>query len=141
MNPFDLPDLQFLAFYGVLFIAALVAAGRLRHRLRQPSDEPTEEAQRLDTYEIAYLFGGKQFTINAVIVRLVRDGVLAMDVMWRRLIRTSKPLPGDAADLERAVYAAVTQKWNRGVAPALDHLARIRAAQTAAAGTGTRGGR
>src|SRR5262245_24362028 len=108
MNPFDLPDLPFLAFYAVLFVAALVAAGLLRHRLCQPGDEPGEEALRLGTYEIAYLFGGKRLAIDAAIVRLVQDRALAMDVGWRRLKPGSERLAGKS-ELERAIHAAVAQ--------------------------------
>lgn len=109
MNPFGLPDLQFLAFYAALFVVALVAAGLLRFQLRQPSDEPSEEAARIGAYEMAYLFGGRRHAIDAVIARFVQDRVLALDAVWRRLTPGSEPLAQDASELERAVYEAVPQ--------------------------------
>ena len=135
MNPFDLPDKQFLAFYAVLFVLALVAAGWLRRRLLQPSDEPTGESLRIGPYEIAYLFGSKRLAIDAVITRLVHDRVLAVELGMRRVKLGPEPLkanhPGGAP-------FTPPRRAGKGVADTLARRGSWRD-QAAASGTGAPG--
>lgn len=66
-------------------------------------------APRLDTFEIAYLDGGKAKLTNTVITSLVYRGILKIGNVSGSIVRTGD-LPSDATELEKAVYEmAVSQ--------------------------------
>src|SRR5262249_28815318 len=100
MNPLDWRGPEFLAFYVVLFLAAVAVAFFLRRFLRLPGDEPSQEALELSPYEVAYLAGGEELAVNAAMARLVHEEVLAVDAVKRRLTRQSDQAPRDAGKLE-----------------------------------------
>src|SRR5262249_29648469 len=98
---------QFLAFYAMLFLAAVALAGVLRWSLRQPSDDPSPESLNLSPNEIAYLQGGELLAIDSAIARLVHEDALEVDSGNRKLKARGEELPGGASKLEAAVFAAV----------------------------------
>src|SRR5260370_20282838 len=106
MNPLDLQGPEFLGLYVVLFVAAVAAAFFLRRFLRLPGDEPSREALDLSPYEVAYLAGGEELTVNAAMARLVHENVLAVDAINRRLAKQTDELREDASEQERTVLSA-----------------------------------
>jgi uncharacterized protein (TIGR04222 family) len=116
MNPFDLPGPQFLAFYAVLFLAALAGGTWLRWYLRLPGGEPGPEVLDLSPGEAAYLAGGEERAVNAAIARLVHEGSLAADTAERKLTRRSDAVPAGASELERVIHAAVPGETGTTVA-------------------------
>lgn len=107
MNPLDLPGPQFLAFYAVLYLAAVAVGALLRWFLRQPGDELPPTEFDLSPYEVAYLRGGEELAVNAAIARLVHQDVVAVDASSRKLKLHGEELPAGASQLERVVHAAV----------------------------------
>lgn len=75
MNPFDLPDSQFLVFYGVLaaitiFVAAMVT--------RHAENGAPPRVNLSDPYGIAYLRGGKHEALRIATVSLIDRGLLTV---------------------------------------------------------------
>lgn len=106
MNPFDLTGPQFLGFYIVLAIAAVIVAAILRSGLRLPDDEPTPEMLQLDPYAIAYLAGGADLAVNAAIACLVQRDLIAVDPGQRKLSHTGQS-PSKPKSMEYYVYQAI----------------------------------
>jgi uncharacterized protein (TIGR04222 family) len=105
MNPLNLTGPQFLAFYIMLIVSAVVVAIAWRSYLRQPIDELFPDTAPLSAYEAAYLEGGEDLAVNAAVVHLVQDEILS--VKENKLVRESDVLPADAHALEKKVFDAV----------------------------------
>src|SRR4051794_2850821 len=103
MNPFDLPGPQFLAFYAVLFVAALVVASILRRSLRQPDASGAYETADLTGLDIAYLAGGRPLATQAALASLVQRGNLTVSADGKK-VTVAQPLVGDVPPLERELY-------------------------------------
>jgi uncharacterized protein (TIGR04222 family) len=74
MNPFDLPGPEFLLFYFVLAVAALLLQ---RYYVRRNELAGTTEPHSLtDPYQIAYLRGGKDEALRVAVVSLADRGLL-----------------------------------------------------------------
>jgi uncharacterized protein (TIGR04222 family) len=125
MNPLDLRGPDFLGFYFLLFLAAVAAAFFLRRFLRLPGDEPSREALDLSPYEVAYLAGGEELTVNAAMGRLVHENVLAVDAINRRLTRHTDELRENASKLERTVFSAVNGERGETIANVRSQAARM----------------
>lgn len=111
MNPFDLPGPQFLVFYGVSFAAALVMAILWRRSLRGPRDELSAQELDLSPYEVAYLAGGGERVVEAILGRLVHEKALKLGHISRELIAVADQPPSDLSSLERTVYdSALAEK-------------------------------
>lgn len=106
MNPFEMHGPEFLGFYFVLFIVALVGAIYLRSTLRLPNDEPTPDMLKLDPYEIAYLAGGADRAVNAAIACLVHRGHLKASASERKLSIADRA-PSSPHALENSIYLAI----------------------------------
>jgi uncharacterized protein (TIGR04222 family) len=106
MNPLDLPGPQFLGFYAVLFLAAVLLAVFLRWWLRQPGDEVSPEALMLAPEEVAYLGGGEERVVNSAIASLVQSGALEVSATEPNVHPQGEEPPAGASPLQRAVFAA-----------------------------------
>lgn len=88
--------LKLIGFIGVVML--------LRYLLRFPKDH--SPAPALDTYEIAYLAGGKLRAAELAIVSLVYQGYLATNVR-HKTFSIVKPLPDSASLIEKQVLETV----------------------------------
>lgn len=118
MNPFDLAGPEFLIFYVVVFVVALVTLVAARTGLTARHTEPP---RLKDPYLIAHLRGGALEPVRLAIARLVFLGEVEAGPQGR-LTRTrgddAKAPPLDAP-LEEAVYDAIgAGKTGRSVATA-----------------------
>lgn len=82
--PFSLPGSSFLLFYALAWCASLMAMGLWRAALvvAAPDDQP---GRAVSDYEVAYLAGGPQATLDAVVADLVEHRWLRFDRTTRRL--------------------------------------------------------
>lgn len=106
MNPLDWNGLNFLWLYTLALLAAIGAAIALRWWFRRPNDELSRGINDLDSYEIAYLTGGKYLAVSAAIVSLVRRGLLTASPENRWIVARDST-PRDAHPLECRVHGAV----------------------------------
>jgi uncharacterized protein (TIGR04222 family) len=107
MNPLDLPGPEFLVFYLVTAVAAVLSGFALRRALRLPADD-ADMPVHLSSCEIAYLAGGKKLAVHAAIARVVHEKCLTLDAATRTLT-VQGPIPRDAQPLEQAVYREVAR--------------------------------
>lgn len=113
MNPIDMRGPEFLQFYLVYGIAALVGFRILRTlwirtRLSSTSTRwsPGTYPREGDAYPIAFLRGGPQEVIEAILGRLVATGRLALD--GKTLRRGHAPLDGPRlTSLEQTAISAI----------------------------------
>ena len=83
-NPIDFTGSQFLTFYIPLGIIGIVLAYWLHFKLRLPEASDDGIAERLNTYEIAFLKGGTERAIGTAIVNLVQQGYV--EVVTKKLL-------------------------------------------------------
>src|SRR4051812_6773594 len=81
------PDQPVLALILAVLIVVVAAALRWR-RSRAARTAPPEPPPDLGPYEVAYLAGGAQRTINAALANLVQQDVLRAEVKERTLSLT-----------------------------------------------------
>ena len=96
----DVTAEQLVAIFGVSIIFGLV----LRYVIRSPSKQP--QKPQLNSYEIAYLAGGKARSVELAIAQLVHQGYLRPNVR-NRTLAIEKPLPSGATRLEQQVMRQV----------------------------------
>ena len=99
-SPLDFTGPQFLRFYLSLASTVTLFGCALRWYLRQPGASPSNESVSLNTYETAYLAGGKDRAVDAAIARLVQLGNLKPQPKLQTLTLET-PLPGNSHLLER----------------------------------------
>ena len=119
MNIFDLRGPEFLVFYFILVVLAMMFGAVLRWMLRTPGGSSPVGATQLDPYEIAYLNGRESLATEAAVARLVKGQLLQVNTAERRLLATNNMLPVGVHPLERAVHNAV-----QGGANDIDQLRR-----------------
>jgi uncharacterized protein (TIGR04222 family) len=98
LNPFDLRGPEFLAFYAVLAVLALIILWLWRRRIESgDAGDEAALATRIakDPYQAAFLRGGRDEVIRIAVVSLVERGLLKAD--GGNLHTTAK----DAADKAR----------------------------------------
>ena len=112
LNPFDLRGPDFLAFYGIAYVAAFALAWVVRSASRGPDGAP-RRGIHLDPYQIAYLNGGAVHAVNAAITALYHRDVLKVTESdgTLQVLRPGAALPHP---LEQAVYRAVDPDGREG---------------------------
>jgi uncharacterized protein (TIGR04222 family) len=105
MNPFELPEADFLILYAPIVACGLLLALLLRWLLRSPGVSgggggPTPD---LTPYEIAYLSGGPDRAVHAALAGLLHRGLMTLGASTGRLYAEEK-LPPEAPPLERFLH-------------------------------------
>lgn len=107
-NPLDMRGPDFLGFYLMSFIAAVVVSSVARRLLR--NRDAWEAEQPLTPYQTAYLANGSAGAIQAGVCKLARAEIVeirsegAGSAAGRVVVR--QPLTADAPALEKAIHAA-----------------------------------
>ncbi|RYD25702.1 MAG: TIGR04222 domain-containing membrane protein, partial [Verrucomicrobiaceae bacterium] len=110
---------EFLIFYAVAFMAAVVWSGRRRSKLLGRFDVPPgQEVTLSDPYEMAFLAGGVPRCAQLAVVRLLDKRALE----WKsgkwfsggRLVARSAPGAG-MNDIETAVYQGAAAAGEKGI--------------------------
>ncbi|HKP85250.1 MAG TPA: TIGR04222 domain-containing membrane protein [Blastocatellia bacterium] len=114
MNPLDLSGPQFLLFYVVTLVIAILIATLMRRRLIRSNEDFGVRRITVDPYEAAYLRGGAQQAIDTAIAMLVQSKVLQVSKTDGRL-SISGNLPAGAHKLEQTVFKAVDSKSGRKI--------------------------
>jgi uncharacterized protein (TIGR04222 family) len=79
MNPLELHGPEFLGFYSITLIVAIVVAWLVRRSLRLPAAGPEGALPELGPYGAACLQGGEAVAINVAVAKLVQRKVLTID--------------------------------------------------------------
>ncbi|XAL98657.1 TIGR04222 domain-containing membrane protein [Phycisphaeraceae bacterium D3-23] len=109
MSVLDLPGPKFLMLYGGLLVLSLVLCVLVvvyGPRLDPPPIEVEEEG--LDPYDAAYLAGGRARLAEAAVASLVQGGYVRVSLA--KWLKAVQPLPDDAPQVERDVYAAAAAR-------------------------------
>src|SRR5262249_20399162 len=78
MNPLDLPGPEFLGVFVVLLIAAHLVGKLLTRVCRARHAVPTAAAPTVEPLDAAFLAGGRNRAVDAALVVLLRDDVIAV---------------------------------------------------------------
>lgn len=112
-NPLDFTGGQFLAFYLLLSIIVFFLASRLRNYLRLP-DNNLGQRPSLNTYETAYLAGGKDRVVDTAIATLFQKESITTESGKRTLtLKESKENFSDPVEQEVAKAIALDGKIER----------------------------
>lgn len=104
-NPLNFTGPDFISFYLFVATAAIMLAFGLRWYLRQPGSKETDESNSLNAYEIAYLTGGHNRTVDAAIAKLVYQGHLKL---LNNSLELGDPLPGLSHQLEQKIVQSIS---------------------------------
>lgn len=104
-NPLNFTGPDFISFYLFVATAAIMLAFGLRWYLRQPGSKEIDESNSLDAYEIAYLSGGHNRTVDAAIANLVHQGHLKL---LNNSLELGNPLPIPSHQLEQKIVQAIS---------------------------------
>lgn len=108
MNPLNLPGSQFLLFYSVVAIAALLAVWAVRRAARGEAVAGPARPADLDPYELAYLADGPNRAVQAALVSLAGRGAV---VASKRGVLSVDHFAGKPTDpVETAVHRAIRQQ-------------------------------
>lgn len=119
LGVFDLTGGPFLALYGVLMIATIIAGFVIPRWLRPDGNS----ARATDPDEIAYLAGGPLRYVDAVIARMLAAGTIAVE--GRNAAQIVAP-PVLAAGPERSVLALPTPSpWGRVMKAVTPHARAV----------------
>ena len=119
LSVFDFDGREFLTFYAVAFVVALVWSLVLRSRSISRFSLPTGTPVKLtDPYEIAFLAGGAARCAQVAIVRLIKSGAIGWGktrfTRESRLHATGSALP-EFNDIERSIYVSVKSYGKKGM--------------------------
>ncbi|MBE9033331.1 TIGR04222 domain-containing membrane protein [filamentous cyanobacterium LEGE 11480] len=103
LNPLDMRGPDFLGFYFCLNMILIGAGLILRQMLRAVA--PANSTPRLDDYETAYLAGGRNRLLQAVITKLADQGCVELDA--KKQLTLVSPLPRDASRIDSDVATAI----------------------------------
>lgn len=103
MNPFDLRGPEFLLFYFVLSVVAVVA---VRHLVRQAEPETGEPVRLNDPYLIAYLRGGVTEAVNVAVISLLDRNLITAEGTTLTAAR-DRSAAGVTHDLEKSILKAL----------------------------------
>ncbi|MBL8213638.1 MAG: TIGR04222 domain-containing membrane protein [Bryobacterales bacterium] len=103
MNPFDLRGPEFLLFYFVLSVVAVVA---VRHLVRQAEPEAGEPVRLTDPYLIAYLRGGVTEAVNVAVISLLDRNLIVAEGTTLVAAR-DRSAAGVTHDLEKSILKAL----------------------------------
>ena len=117
---FDWQGPQFLSFYGIAFLLALLWSISRRKSVLRPLNPPPGSQPKLeDPIEIAYLAGGPARCTEVALVSLIEKGALT----WKKsgflskgTLSVSGPLPAASHWFERTLYSTITAKGGSGLA-------------------------
>lgn len=107
LSPLELRGPEFLLFYVMVGIPAILVALGLRWYLQQPARGTVLSFDELHAYETAYLAGGASRAINAAITNLVQQGYLEPASNQSRSLTIVKDCLDCTHPLERAIGQAV----------------------------------
>ncbi|HEY9859033.1 MAG TPA: TIGR04222 domain-containing membrane protein [Candidatus Obscuribacterales bacterium] len=107
-NPLDFTGYEFLGFYFQLLSVVTLFACGLRWYFWQLGHQVSTQAPQLNTYETAYLAGGKSRVVEVAIAHLVEHKHLRL-LPTERAFQIGLPLPSNSHFLERAVVRAVSK--------------------------------
>ncbi len=105
-NPLNFKGSEFLTFYFLLSTAVVFLAYCLRFYLRLSNGNQSQQSVSLDTYETAYLAGGKNRVVDTAITSLVQKGYVAAHPD-QRMLTLKKTVEEVSHPLERAVAEAI----------------------------------
>ena len=77
--PLSLNGPDFLLFYGLIAILAVILTGKLRERLRHTMIETPHDSDKLSAYETAYLDGKEVKVVQTALVKLIELGMVVLD--------------------------------------------------------------
>lgn len=115
MDPLNLTGPQFLGFFAIAFVVAMVIAAVLKRALRGGGGVPPREVMNLDPLEIAYLAGGTRLAINAAVAGLYQSGMLRVDKSTRK-VNALGNLPSNSSPFVRDVHASFRESALVGTA-------------------------
>ena len=121
LSPLDLPGPQFLLFYFVSLIAALLLSWQLKKLCRRSANLPFRLPE-LVPIEMALFAGGRERAIQAALVRLARRGGLAATADGRGFV-VNGALPAGSQALEDELYREVRSGKGRAI-----HLRQLKCA-------------
>ena len=102
-NPLDFTGGEFLTFYFVLSIIIVLLALLLRNYLRMPNENLGQQLSSLNTYETAYLAGGKNRVVDTAIATLVqKESITAQSSQRTLTLNDSKENLSDPVEQEVA---------------------------------------
>ncbi|WP_416666379.1 TIGR04222 domain-containing membrane protein [Egbenema bharatensis] len=105
-NPLNYNGPTFLGFYiGLIILASLIAFGLRRVLLSQIEPDPAQNYPNLNEYELAYLAGGANQAIHAVLASLLHRGHLQLSPL-NQIQATHLPLE-QGQPIEQEVLQAI----------------------------------
>ncbi|XWK87844.1 MAG: TIGR04222 domain-containing membrane protein [Phormidium sp.] len=111
-NPLDFSGGEFLTFYFLLSIIVFFLATRLRDYLRLP-DNNLEQRPSLNTYETAYLAGGKDRVVDTAIATLFQKEYITTSGKGTLTLKESSENFSDPVEQEVAKAIALDGKIAR----------------------------
>jgi uncharacterized protein (TIGR04222 family) len=116
LNVFDWYGPEFLAFYAVCLIIAVMWSRRLHGKVMKRFEAPGEVSLS-DPYEIAYLSAGASRVARLAVVRLIAAGKVEwVKRFWgTRLVAKGNPASGDLRPAEAALLNAIRQRGEKGL--------------------------
>ncbi|HEY7115027.1 MAG TPA: TIGR04222 domain-containing membrane protein [Tepidisphaeraceae bacterium] len=119
MDLLDLRGPEFLKYYAILFVLAVVAGIVIRQVVKSTDGGArdggrTANGEDLDPLEVAYLAGGPRLAINTAIASLYRRGAIRLTAGTRSLQAVRPPETAVHA-LERSLYVAVAAEKSSAV--------------------------
>ena len=119
LSVFDWSGPEFLGFYSIAFVLAVLWSLWLRNRANDRFALANAESMELnDPYELAFLAGGGVRCCQVVVVRLLKSGA----VEWKktRILRQSRlhatgPALAEFNDIERTVFSSIMGYGKKGM--------------------------
>ncbi len=103
-NPLSFTGSEFLTFYFLISIVAVLLASRLRAYLRRPNGNLVQRPVSLNAYETAYLAEGKNRVVDTAIASLVQKEYVTVQLDQRILV-----LNGTVEEFSHPVEQAVAK--------------------------------
>lgn len=104
MGVLDLPGPDFLALYAAVLAVAGPVALLLRRLLRRPSGNVDLRFLSLRPVEVAYLAGGEQQAVSALVASLAQQKLITVKHGTEPTVVVAGPLPHGADAVERELY-------------------------------------
>jgi uncharacterized protein (TIGR04222 family) len=102
MSLFEMPEIDFVLYYGSAVAIALLLTWLLRLALRSPGGAPA--SVELPVYEAAFVCGGPARAVHAALVGLVHRNLVTVAASTNRIYPEDDP-PSEAHPLEQALHA------------------------------------
>ncbi len=124
-QPGSIQGPQFIVGYLVLVVAGLIALDLWVSSLMREKGLGAP-ATSLGSYELAWLAGGKQRVLAAVMLQLAQKGSITFDSKGAKAVQGAPP-PTDAPPLDAAVYDAIASGKYVGSARVVGALGQLQA--------------